>query len=435
MKSGTAVDQDASAVDTSDNWSAFWKLWTGSTATLYVEQFISFAIPLLLVTQAGASVAFGQFVTFLYFVPYLLIGLNAGVWLEGRSHFRSLSLVAVAQTGLLAVLMTTEAADQSSMFVYIAFVLVSGFIAVFFQISFQSSLPQILTRGQSLYLANSRLALSDSVTRVIGPASAGVFIAYLQPTGSVLVVVVLSALAACAFLLIKAPEVAQPPAAKTRDATTGTLIREGLTYVRDHKWLNPIISCGAYYIIFVTAIKATVALYLVDSGKASSAVAGLVISAIAAGYGVGSVAGRKMAGAKGARRTLQVAALISTIGASAASATALLVTDSAVVAWVCSLGMLVHGIGDGMFAPTALSVRQIATPDHFMSRVTSVHRFFIWGGMSLGGLAAAVVTFLANPSVTLAAMAIGVWGTLPVLYRRNLSVRTHKGEVGYECDP
>lgn len=66
--------------------SSFYRLWSGSTLTLFVEQFISFAVPLLLVIYVGAEISMAQLVTFLFFLPYLLIGLHAGVWLEGACH-------------------------------------------------------------------------------------------------------------------------------------------------------------------------------------------------------------------------------------------------------------------------------------------------------------------------------------------------------------
>ncbi|WP_071606448.1 MFS transporter [Luteipulveratus halotolerans] len=419
----------------SEDWSSFYKLWLGSTATLYVEQFISFAIPLLLVTQTGASVTTGQFVTFLYFVPYLIFGLNAGVWLEGKSHTRSVNIAAIGQTLLLVLLFIGLHLWSDSPSLFVGFVLISGIIAVFFQISFQSILPDLFAVRDNLYSANSKLALSDSITRVIGPASAGALIAWLSPSGSVAAVTMLSLLAALSFIVIRRPKHEKPSTPKTATEKTGTLIREGLDFVRTHRWLNPIILCGAYYIIFVTAIKTTVSLYLVDSGKASVSAVGIIISMIAAGYGLGSIIGRSSAKRSGARRTLQIGALFATIGAAAASFGAVAVGNTSAIPWVCGAAFLLHGLGDGIFAPTALSVRQIATPKNFMSRVTSVHRFFIWGGMSLGGLLAAIVTFATSPGVALVVMSFGIWGTLPILYRKNLAIHRTKGATPYERDP
>ncbi|WP_165756753.1 MFS transporter [Mycolicibacterium doricum] len=414
---------------TSEELSFRW-LWAGSTLNLYIEQYISFAIPLLLVSRTGTSVELGQFVTFLFFVPYLAFGLNAGVWLEGRSHKRSLILSSAVQAILIALLLIPLLSGSDSPFPYVAFTLAAGTAAVFFQVSFQSILPAIFNERPKLYGANSRLALSDALMRIIGPASAGILVGWLQPGSSTTLVLLLALLGTLAFLPVRSAGPAEANSIK-RDVRTRTLLLEGLNFVSSHKWLNPIIFCGAYYIVSVTAIKVTIPLYLVESGKASAAQAGILIAIIAAGYALGSAIGKKMATAIGARTTLQLGAILATIGIAGAAMATTFIDSSAV--WVSGVFLALHGVGDGMFAPTALSVRQISTPPDLMARVTAVHRFFIWGGMSLGGLVAAAATFLGGPEIALILTGVCVWGTLPILYRRNFTL-TSSGEA-HERDP
>lgn len=408
-------------------WPALGPLWGGSTLTLFVEQYISFAIPLLLVTRVGAPVSVAQFATFAFFVPYLALGLNAGVWLEGKSHKRSLWLSTGTQFSLLILLCLSITMAPKLAWPYLVFILGSGVAAVFFQISFQSIIPSYWNNEHQLYEVNARLAMSDAVMRVLGPAAAGILIGHLSAANSTAIVAMATLAAAILFTVLPRPT-AHPDSKKERNnkgVPTRELILQGLKFVRDHDWLNPIIACGAYYIIFITTIKTTVALYLVENRGQSSAQVGLSISCIAAGYAVGSILGKKLAQLSGPKYSLQLGAAIATTGASAAALTATMAGPKLLLVLV-SASLFFHGLGDGMFAPIALSVRQTQTPTHLMSRVTAVHRFFIWGGMSLGGLLAAIATYLSSAHTTLLISALATWGTLPLLYRRAL--RLEKGE-------
>lgn len=410
---------------------SFNRLWAGETLNLYVEQFIAFAGPLLIVTKFGGTVSQGQVLTFLFFLPYLLFGLNAGVWLERRSKQRVVTASALAQALVLLLIVAASGLSHLGIYTLGLSVLLSGVIAVFFQIAYQSYLPTIYSDQDNLLVGNARLALSDAVTRVVGPATAGALLASAGVTGSFALQFGLIAAATVLFSFMRS----DPGSAQTtRDASTTTLIRQGMTFVSRHDWLNPIIACGTYYTVFVTAIKTTVVLYLVASGRASESEAGVVVACIAFGYGTGSVASRRVVARVGTRRALQLSALVAVFGiaASAWSAGSIAVPGGAVL--LTGLALFIHGLGDGVFAPTALSVRQVVTPSHLMSRVTSVHRFFIWGGMSVGALMAALVTFLVGPSPALIVFGVLALGALPILYRSNLRIHGKESD-GVERDP
>lgn len=410
---------------------SFNQLWAGETLNLYVEQFIAFAAPLLVVSQFKGTIAQGQILTFLFFIPYLLIGLNAGVWLERRSKQRVVALSALAQTVVLSIIVAASALTWLGVYALGLSILLSGIIAVFFQIAYQSYLPTIYSDQTNLLVGNARLALSDAVTRVAGPATAGSLLMYVGVTGSFAIQFGLMIAATALFASMPRDS---GGGRSEREASTVTLIREGLVCVRRHAWLNPIISCGAYYTVFVTAIKTTVILHLVASGKASETSAGVMVACIALGYGSGSIASRKLVVRAGTRRALQLSALVAVSGISASAWVAGTVSSPGTAVVLTGLAFLVHGLGDGVFAPTALSVRQVVTPPNLMARVTSVHRFFIWGGMSVGALLAAAVTVATGPQTGLVLFGVLAFGTLPILYRVNFRLSGQEGH-DVERDP
>lgn len=339
---------------------------------------------------------------------------------------KTLVFSTLVQTLLLVVLAAAILVVPGKVWPYLLFILLSGIAAVFFQISFQSIVPEICGRNEFLYEANSRLALSDAAMRIIGPAVAGVMIGALSAFISLSTIAVCSALSMLMFIIIKSPHAAvqqkEHSNIRTYRPSNSALIKEGFRYVWNNRWLNPIILCGAYYIIFITAIKASISLYVVQYKDVSTTVAGIMVGCIAGGYAIGSVIGKRMSVARGPRISLQLGALISTAGVFSSSIASVYFSGSLVVL-VTAMLLAAHGIGEGMFAPNALSVRQIQTPQALMSRVTAVHRFLIWGGMALGGLVATIASHFGSVGTTLVCSGIGIWGTLPLLYRRELALQ------------
>jgi MFS transporter len=408
-------------------------LWLGESINLYVEQFFAFAAPLVVVTTLRADITAGQFLTFLFFLPYLLIGLNVGVWLERRRKRQTIIVVSALQTLFLAVVAASAAAGLLSQTLLAALVLASGVVAVFFQIAYQSYLPTLFQERYFLQSSNAKLAASDAVTRVLGPASAGWLLGLAGVPLSFLLATIAMVLATCAFFRLTLDH--------TRDADRGTkrrtrrLIREGFSYVNRHEWLNPIIYCGAWYTVFVTAVKTTVALYLVVQLGVSESAAGIVVACIALGYGLGSAVSTRCAQSVGTRHILQTAAVIAVAGLGGSTWAATMFGSRSATVILTGAALFIHGVGDGLFAPTALSVRQVGTPISLMSRVTSVHRFLIWGAMSGGALLASGSTALLGARVTLWWTGLASLGTLPLLYRRNLRLSIFSGHDHYDRDP
>ena len=55
---------------------------------------------------------------------------------------------------------------------------------------------------------------------------------------------------------------------------------------------------------------------------------------------------------------------------------------------------IIHGIGTGVFGPTSLTIHHTQTPKNMLGRVNSIQRFFMWGAIPLGSLAASYLTYM-----------------------------------------
>jgi MFS family permease len=93
----------------SDLWQDFnfLKLWAGQTASLFGSQMTALALPLLAANILQATPQQMGLLGFVQYIPWLLLGLFAGVWVD-RPRRRPIMLTAdVARTILLSLIPLT----------------------------------------------------------------------------------------------------------------------------------------------------------------------------------------------------------------------------------------------------------------------------------------------------------------------------------------
>jgi MFS family permease len=168
-----------------------------------------------------------------------------------------------------------------------------------------------------------------------------------------------------------------------------------------HGKIEPAISCGVVYVSFLSMIESSLVLYCKDVLGLSAASIGLVVGATAAGFPIGNLLSPKLVDRVGLGRTLAFSAVVAVC--------ALVLTPIAEAAGsvpALILASIIHGVGEGAFGPTSLTLRQTETPAALLGRVNSVQRFLIWGAIPFGSL----MTFVC----------MGTALCLPVLMRRGL---------------
>jgi ABC-type nitrate/sulfonate/bicarbonate transport system substrate-binding protein/outer membrane protein OmpA-like peptidoglycan-associated protein len=217
------------------------------------------------------------------------------------------------------------------------------------------------------------------------------------------------------------------PAAKTKvqRREPGWLIRdvrEGLRYVFGHPQLEPVIVCGTIYVLFLSALEASLVLYCRDVLHLDALRTGIVIGAAAAGYPVGNILSGTLITRLGVARTLVASATLSVIGI-------VLMPVAGGAGSVVGLvaGSVVHSTGEGAFGPTSLTLRQTVTPKRLLGRVNSVQRFLIWGMVPLGSMLASVAIMLIGLTGAVWIGALGTVFCLPVLLRRGIREELHIG--------
>ena len=106
------------------------------------------------------------------FLPFIIFALPAGAWVDRMRRRRILIAGDAARAILLATIPVTYAFGALTIWQLLVIQFVVGIFTVFFDVAYQSYLPQLVHRDH-LIEGNSKLQLSVSVAQVAGPSMAG----------------------------------------------------------------------------------------------------------------------------------------------------------------------------------------------------------------------------------------------------------------------
>lgn len=408
---------------------AFTALWFGEGVSLLGSQVTVLALPLIAITSLGAgTIAVGA----LYacsFLPYLLVGLQAGALVD-RLDRRSVMIVCdvVGAAALLSVPLLWWAGVRSvGPLVAVAFL--TGCCGIFFEVANTARLPS-LVRPDRLMVANARMETTRATALVVGPGLGGLLVRALGAPAAVTVDAVTFLVSGAALLAVpaalprarSAPDGPAPPGrapAPSRPPLRRD-IAEGLRFVRRHELLRPTVASYAASVLFIGMYQAMVILFMVRSAGLRGAAIGLVL-----GLGnLGFVAGATLARRLGARIGVGWA-IVASLGLIAAG---FLVSSAATSWWAvpCLVaGQFVSSLGTPVYNVTFISLRQTVTPPELLGRVTAVCRTLGRGLVPLGALAGAWIAAAAGSRTVLVVAGLGGLAALaPVVFSAVPGVRT-----------
>jgi MFS family permease len=394
----------------------FVKLWGAATVSQVGSQVTLIALPLVAVLTLDASAFQVALLTAFDFVPFLLFGLPAGVWIDRLARRPVMVATDIGRALALLTIPLAYAADALTLVQLYAVGFLAGVMSVFFELAATSYLPSLVGR-ERLIDANSKLEISRSGVFIVGPGLGGALINAL--TAPVAVVVdAISFLASGVLVLgIRARE----RWAETREPRVGvrTELLEGLRYVLSHRYLWPIASCTATLNLFWNAAFAIYFVFLARDLGLDPAVIGLVFALGNVGWLAGALLARRVTGRVGVGWTLAGSAfLFGPAGALIAVA-----PESA------PLPFLIAAQGLGSFAGvlyniTSVTLRQSVTPDRLQGRTVGAIRTVVWGVTPLGALLGGVLASVVGLRATFWIAAVGsAAAALPILLSSARSLR------------
>jgi MFS family permease len=371
----------------------FARVWTASTVSAFGSYVTVLAIQVLVVeTLAGDAVDVGL-VNAARWVPYLLLGLLAGVFVD-RMRRRPLlvatDLLSALALGAIPVL---EVAGHLTVGWLMVLMIVFGLCTLVGDTAFQSFVPRLVP-GALLGPAHARLDQSDAVAQASGPAVAGALVSLLGAPLAILVDAVSYVVSAVLLATVKVEE--QVRTAPLRLRGVWSEVGEGLRWVYRHPTLLPqALSTHAWFVCSAIA-GAVLTPFALRTLHLSPATLGLALAAAGVGALLGASVAVRLGSRFGAGRVI-IAARFGTAAAWAAMASAALAVPAASPPWgggtawaVFALGQLMLGLCMGAENTNEMAYRQSATPDRLQGRMNgtmrSVNRAMIVVAAPLGGL-------------------------------------------------
>jgi MFS family permease len=351
------------------------------------------------------------------FVAFALFGLPAGVWVDRVPRKRVMVIGDLGRAAVLMLVPILGVTGALAMWQLYVIAFVAGALTVFFEIAYQSILPELVERDR-LAEGNSRLEVSRSAGQVIGPGIGGALVGFV---GAPIAIIAdaLSYVGSAAFLIGIHPS---RPRALRNAAESQGLVREILEGLRFYRRNRLLLSASAAVITlnvgFHMAGAIALIYYVRELGMSPEAV-GLAFSIGSIGFLIGAGAGAAIGRRIGVGPTLMLGCGVS------AAAWYLLVLATKDTGFAL---LAVVGIIQGLVLPPVfvnnVALRQTLAPDALAGRINATARWMHWTAIPFGQLAGGALATLVGLRFTIAIGAtVGVSSVLVLLLSPMRSLR------------
>ncbi len=386
----------------------FRRLWIGETVSQFGSMVSGLALPLVAILVVHATTFEVGVLTALESAAFLLIGLPAGAWVD-RMRFRAVLIVNdVLRALLLGSIPLAQLLGVLTIYQLYVVALVTGICTVFFDVAYQSYLPQLVDRTL-LVEGNAKLQASESVSQIAGPSVGGLLIQALTAPYAVLLDAVSFLWSASWVAAIRS----RPPKPERKpDRHLGREIAEGVRFVVGSPLLRAIALCTGSSNLFSAMGAAVFYVLLARELGLSPGWIGAIGSTSAIGGLIGSLVASRFAKRVGSGPAIWMSIVaIAPTGFVAPFVhrdfSLGLLAIAQVVTW---MGVVVYNI-------TQVSFRQGLCPPELLGRMNATIRFLVWGTMPIGALLGGVLGTVIGVRATLLVVAIGSSLTfLPVYF-------------------
>lgn len=356
----------------------FRRLWVGDTVSQLGTQLTVLALPVLAVRVLGADeLQMGLLGTF-EFLAFLVIGLPAGAWVDRWPKKRVLVCGDLVRAMALGSLPLAWALGVLGLGQLLVVALVTGVCTVFFDVAYQSYLPD-LVEPDDIGQGNAKLQASQSVAMIGGPALAG---GLIRLVGAPLTIAFDAVSFVASAVFVGRIRHADTPAPASDRRPIVEEVREGLSFVVRDPLLWRIAACTSTSNFFSAMTGAMLAIYVLDDLGLSPGQMGLAMGLGAAGGLVGALLTPRINRVVGEGRTIPLAAVVF------APAGVFLPLAGTVVPPMVALTVssLLLTFAVVVYNVTQVSFRQRLCPRPLLGRMNASIRFLVWGVMPIGSL-------------------------------------------------
>jgi predicted MFS family arabinose efflux permease len=376
----------------------FRRLFVGNSVSLLGSSVTTVALPLAAVVYLHATPFEMGLLGAAAFLPHLVLGLPAGVWVDRLPYKRILVITDLCQLLLIGSIPVAAALGLLTLAQLYVVVTLAGVCSLFDAVAAQSFTPLLVPREQ-LLPANSALMLTSSTVNVTGSA-----------LGSGLVVLLTAPIA----MAVDAVSFLVAALCKARIATPGVThslrgkadLFGGLRIAFTDPVLRPVTVAATLGALGGQMQNAVLVLYLVRVRGFSPGLVGVAITLAGVAGIFGALVTPKVTKTLGPGRTFVLGMVLS-------SAAGLLLAAGPAL-----LSQLLRGAGPALYGVNQQTFRQTTVAPDQLSRVNAGWRFLVYGtqpvGAVLGGLLGTVdlrTTLIVSGILMLAGTALA----LPVL--------------------
>ena len=392
----------------------FRRLWAGATASTFGSEIAEIALPLLALLTLSASASELSALRVAQFLPFLLATLPLGLLVDRRSGHRLQFMVGADVGRFLLVASIPIAVWLGLLHMPLLYALVfgAGILTVLFDVANFAFLPRVVDPDQ-LVDANGKLEATHSASEIGGRGIGGLAVQALSAPVAV-GANALGFLASALFLSrihAALPDTADPASEATTGLTTTDSqaarreVWEGLRVALTHRYIRPLLGEATTFNFFNEMLLLGLMLWAVRDLELSAATIGLIFTAGGVGSFLGAWFGARLTGRFGYGRVLLLTLTLGN-GAPLALLASNHVEDRVVVL-LCGV-FAVMGVGIGIANTHAVSLRQIAVPEHLNGRTNAAYRLLSWGAIPLGAAAGGLVAATFDGQTAMLTGAVGV---------------------------
>ena len=390
----------------------FLKLWTAETVSVFGTAITQLALPLIAATVLQVSAFEFGLLTTIEFLPFILLSLPAGVWVDRLRRRPILILGDLGRAIAIASIPIAFYFDSLTIWQLYVVGFINGCLTVFFDVAYQSYLPSLVERDQ-LVEGNSKLEITRSAAQILGPGLAGVLIGVFKAPFAMAIDAVSYLWSAVFVFLIRRPE---PPVVPHDEAADGpkpsmrSEIAVGLRYVGGHRWLRSIAATTGTTNFFGNVMGAILILYLTREGGLTAQAIGFAFSIGSVGVLLAALVTGRVTARLGVGRTLVLSAVAFSLSGILVAA-----ASSAYLFPALALFGFLTGFFGVAWNINQVSLRQAITPPRMQGRMNATMRFIVWGTIPLGAIAGGALGDLIGLHATIWVGAIGgLFAFLPV---------------------
>jgi MFS family permease len=393
----------------------FLKLWIGSSVSMVGSQITVLALPLTAVLVFSAGPAETGLLAAASVAPMLLFNLPVGALVDRLPKRRVRIVSAIANAAVVASAPVAALFHLLTLEQLYVVAFLGGTCTVWSRLGNSTLLPRLAGR-ENLVEANTMMLTSASVALVAGPSLGGVLVQLLSAPLALLFDATTYLVSAFFTWRIKLEE--PPPAHTSRSIWHD--VGHGLVWLRGEPVLFRLTVCIGLANLAWYGVQAVTVVYATRDLGLSPAMLGLVLGIMGPASLLGAVTASRIARRFGLGPTM-----VAALGGEALSRILLVVAGGPplVAATTIAASQIVFGFIAPLWDVNANSLRQSATPEHLLGRVSAASTFIGVGMAPIGAVLAGWIGEVASPRaallettlVTLLAVAILVRSPVPCL--------------------